>query len=282
MKATATREHPPALHVEVHGDHGDPLILLHGFGATGFTWRYWIRGLARDRRVYVVDLKGFGRSPKPRDGRYSPHDHADAVCRMVEDHGLERFTLIGHSLGGGVALLTALRMLDAGQSDRVKALVLVASAAVPQNLPRFIGLARLPVFGVATLGSVPPRHLVRWVLRQIVHDRSVVAGDWVDGYAMPLATPDARYGVLATARAIIPPDVDEIVRRFPELRIPALLLWGRHDRVVPLWVGERLAAGLPQARLEVLEDCGHMPPEELPAESLALVTRFLEGVEAAP
>jgi len=172
--------------------------------------------------------------------------------------------------------------LDAGHSDRVKGMVLVASAAMPQNLPRFIGLARLPVFGVVTLGSVPPRHLVRWVLKQIVYDRAVVTSDWVEGYAMPLATPDARYGVLATARAIIPPDVEEIVRRFPDLDVPALLLWGRHDHVVPLWVGERLAASLPRATLKVLDDCGHMPAEELPDASLELVTRFLEGLEAAP
>ena len=282
MKGQAATDPVPTLHVDLRGSHGDPVILLHGFGATGFTWRYWAPGLARDHRLYVVDLKGFGRSPKPRDDRYSPHDHAEAVCRMVEDHGLDRFTLVGHSLGGGVALLTALRMLDAGHSDRVKAMVLVASAAMPQTLPRFIGLARLPVFGVVTLGSVPPRHLVRWILREIVYDQAVVTSDWVEGYAVPLAAPDARYGVLATARAIRPPDVDEIVRRFPELDVPALLLWGRHDRVVPLWVGEKLAARLPRATLEVLEDCGHMPAEELPDESLEVVTGFLDGLEAAP
>jgi pimeloyl-ACP methyl ester carboxylesterase len=256
-------------------------VLLHGFGATGFTWRHWTPVLEKSHRVFVTDLKGFGASPKPRDGRYSPHDHADAVCRLLDDHGLDRVTLVGHSLGGGVALLTALRLLDRGELRRVRGLVLVASAALPQAVPRFIRLARVRGLNLVGLGTVPPRHVVRCVLRQIVFDRGVVSRDIVEGYAQPLSQPNARLALLETARQIVPPDVERIVERYPELDVPALLIWGRYDSVVPAWVGEQLADRLPDARLTLLERCGHVPPEEQPAESLAPVSRFLASIVGA-
>ena len=81
---------------------------------------------------------------------------------------------------------------------------------------------------------------------------------------------------------IIPPDFEKLTRRFPEIDLPTLLLWGRHDWVVPLNVAERLLAALPKARLEVMEDCGHLPPEELPKESLEIVLKFLRGEGEAP
>ncbi len=74
----------------------------------------------------------------------------------------------------------------------------------------------------------------------------------------------------------MPDDLDALNARFPELDVPTLLLWGRHDRVVPLWVGERLASDLPRAELQIFERCGHMPPEELPEETLEAVKAFLD------
>ena len=76
---------------------------------------------------------------------------------------------------------------------------------------------------------------------------------------------------------IIPPDLAELTKRIPEIALPTLLLWGKRDWVVPLEVAERLLAALPRARLEVLEDCGHVPSEELPKESLEIVLKFLRG-----
>lgn len=280
MRSRAEGHCPPRLYVEEHGT-GEPLLLLHGFGGSGFTWRHWVPTLARTHHVHVADLKGFGRSPAPRDDRYSPHDHAAAVHELLDERALHGVTLVGHSLGGGVALLTALRLLDAGVLQRLRALVLIASAAFPQRLPRFIGMARLPPIPVSGLRRSPPRGLVRLVLRGIVHDKACVTRDMVDGYALPLAEPGARYALISTARRIVPPDVDRIVARYPELDLPAKLIWGAHDRVVPPWVGERLAATLPRADLAMLDECGHLPPDEAPHRSLKMVSEFLEALNDA-
>ena len=78
-------------------------------------------------------------------------------------------------------------------------------------------------------------------------------------------------------RNIVPDNLDELALRYPEIEIPTFLLWGDHDSVIPLWVGERLADELPNAALTVLDACGHVPPEEKPEESLAAFEAFLDA-----
>ena len=262
------------LHVEEYGEGPRQIMLLHGFGANSYTWLGWIGPLAKNHRVWSVELKGHGSAPAPPDDLYSLHDHADLVHRLVLQKDLRQLTLVGHSMGGGVALLVALRLLDEGRLER---LVLVSSAAYPQRLPPFIALAargRLAEWG---LRFFPKRVLIRWVLRSIVFDREGVTDAQVAAYAEPLYSPAHRTALIKTAGGIIPPDLAEITKRIPEIELPTLLLWGRHDWVVPLEVAERLLKALPKARLEVIEDCGHVPSEELPKESLEIVLKFLRG-----
>ena len=153
----------PPLDVERHGQ-GPPLVLLHGFGASRFTFRHWVEPLARTHTVYLVDLFGFGAAPPPPDGRYGPVEQADAVVRWLRREELRGVVLIGHSLGGGVALLVALRLAELGESDRLRALVSIAGPAYPQAIPRYIGLARVPLLGRLLFGLAGPERIVRKVL----------------------------------------------------------------------------------------------------------------------
>ena len=262
------------LHVEEYGDGPRQIMMLHGFGANSYTWRGWIGALAKNHRVWSVELKGHGSAPAPPDDLYSLYDHADLVHRLILQKDLRQLTLVGHSMGGGIALLVALRLLDEGRLER---LVLVSSAAYPQRLPPFIALAargRLSEWG---LRFFPKRLLIRRVLRSIVFDPQGVTDAQVTAYAEPLYSPAHRTALIKTAVRIIPPDLAELTKRIPEIALPTLLLWGKRDWVVPLEVAERLLAALPRARLEVLEDCGHVPSEELPKESLEIVLKFLRG-----
>jgi len=273
-------EYALPLHVECHGNGGSSLVLLHGYGGSAFSWRYWIPSLAERHEVWAVDLKGHGSAPAPPDDRYSPHDHADLIYRFIIQKDLRDVTLLGHSMGGGIALLVAFRLLQQGRLAR---LVLVSGAAYPQRLPPFVKLARKGRWARWFFALVPKQRLIRWVLRSIVHDPSAITGAQVEGYAEPLRRASHRLALIKTALGIVPPDIDALTARYPDLDIPTLLLWGRHDRVVPLSVGERLLEVLPRATLEVLEDCGHLPPEELPKDSLQIVESFLKGdVSDAP
>ena len=130
------------------------------------------------------------------------------------------------------------------------------------------------------MAALGPRRVVAMVLRTVVFDKDAVTRTQVEGYADPLRKQRARQSLLWAAAQIVPDDLDEITAHFPSLDVPVLLLWGRHDRVVPLWVGERLEQELPRATLEILEACGHAPPEELPGETLKKVVEFLDRTDS--
>lgn len=267
------------LHVEAHGREpgdGDTFVLLHGYGASSFSWRTWSPALERRGHVVNIDLKGFGSAPKPDDGRYAPTDQAELVHRLIRQRDLRDITLIGHSLGGGVALLTALHLLDDGD-DRLRRLVIVSGAAYLQRMPPFVGLARHARTSSALLRILGARRVIRWVLRTIVHDKEGVTRSQVEGYADPLRGADARRALITAALQIVPPDLDRYTARYREIDVPTLVLWGKNDRVVPPEIGRRLAADLPRARLVELEACGHIPAEELPRESLEALEAFLDA-----
>lgn len=272
------------LYVETHGlDPGegvDTFVLIHGYGGSSFSWRYWLPTLAERGHVVLVDLKGFGSAPKPDDDRYAPDHQAELVHRLVLQRDLRRVTLVGHSLGGGVALLAALR-LQAEPPSRLHRMVLVAGAAYRQKLPPFVALAHHPLLGRLLMKLLGPRRIVRWVLRTIVHDRSRITVGQIEGYAQPLVSRGAAAALIRSALQIVPDDLDDVIARYRTLDVPALLVWGREDRVVPLAVGERLARELPDATLVVLEACGHLPAEELPDESVGVLRAFLDRTGAS-
>jgi len=268
------------IHVETLGlepaPDVDTVLMIHGYGASAFSWRYWAPRLAKRAHVVLVDLKGSGSAPKPDDGQYRPEDQADSLHRLVIQRDLRRLTIVGHSLGGGIALLLALRLEDEKEA-RLARLVLVASAAYEQRLPPFVSLARHRWVGIGLFRLLGARLVMRKVLRSIVHDPLTVTDDQVEGYAAPLDGAGALRALIDSALNLVPEQIDAHNARFPELTIPVLILWGRYDRVVPLWVGERLLAALPNATLHIFEKCGHIPAEEVHEESFARLVSFLDA-----
>ena len=104
----ATTNKPINLHYKETG-RGDPILLLHGLGASSYAWRYVTPELAKNHRVIALDLKGFGLSDKPKDDKYSLFDQAELVDQFIQKHKLRRLTLVGHSFGGGIALALAIK-----------------------------------------------------------------------------------------------------------------------------------------------------------------------------
>lgn len=271
------------LHLTTVGT-GRPILFLHGFGMHSAVWRPWVEGLRDDHELHLLDLKGAGRAPGPDDGRYAPLDHADLVSRLVVELELREVTLVGHSLGGGVALLTALKLRDLGEGSRVARLASVAGVAYRQRLPPFVGLAELGPVADAAFALAPKRWLVRRVRKDVVYDPDAITPDEVEPYARPLRSRAARRALLATARQLLGPELEPWMERYRELDVPTLALWGAHDPVVPIAVGRRLVSELPRARMVVLERCGHIPTEERPRASLRAFRRFLHqtGPAAGP
>jgi pimeloyl-ACP methyl ester carboxylesterase len=255
---------------------GAPLLLIHGFGASTYTWRFVAPELARTHRVIAVDLKGFGQSDKPFDERYSVFDQAELLAQLIVEKDLRDLTLVGHSFGGGIALLLA---LEANQrlEGRITRLVLLDSIAYPQNIPVFFRMLDMPLVSQLGVRMVPPSVQTRVALKIAYLDDSKIDPDEVEIYAAPLKTAAGKHAIIHSARQIMPKDLAEISQRYGTIEMPTLILWCDHDRIVPLEVGLKLRRSLRNSTLRLIEDCGHMPQEEQPASTLALIKGFIGG-----
>ena len=260
------------LYKEEYGQ-GDPILCLHGLGANMFTWRHFIDPFSRYNKLILVDLKGFGRSAKPEDQRYSIHDHADAVYQLIRQNDWQKLTLVGNSYGGALALLLALR-LEEDAPSRLSKLVLIDAGAYKEFLPGYLKLMRT-FLGELMSFLLPARQTVKFVLNVSLYNKEKISEDQIKAYAGPLSDPGNRTALLETARQCIPPNADELVAKYKNISVPTLILWGRHDKVVPLKVGELLSQSLRNSVLEVFEECGHIPQEEQPEKTIARIYEFL-------
>jgi pimeloyl-ACP methyl ester carboxylesterase len=272
--ADANVEEPLQLNYEIHGN-GNPIIFLHGLGGSLYTWRHLIGPLAPHCRLILFDLKGSGQSPKPYDDKYSMFDQGELIYQFILQNDLHNVTLVGHSFGGGVALLVALRLTQR-HPCRLSQLILIDTVSYPQKLPGVIRMLRMPVLGWLGLHLIPDKTKVYNMMESLYYDDSKINWEDVEAYAAPLASPGAKYAFQQTARQIIPDNIDEITGMFSRINVPTLIIWGREDKIIPLENGLRLHQAIRYSRLVVIERCGHDPPDEKPGEVVAAIWKFLE------
>lgn len=257
---------------------GEVLLLLHGFGESHFTWRYLVDDLAKNHRVIMPDLKGFGASPKPRDGRYSIYDQALAVRQFIEQQHLHEVTLIGHSLGGGVALALALMAQRQPQTWHVKRLVVIDGAAYWQRLPSMLAELKRPVVGRLGVYLVSPVYQARKAYEFSFYNDRRIPAEGVQESAKNFAKPGARYVYLQSAKQLVPDDIREVSGQYSTIRVPTLIIWGDHDVVVPGRYARKLHQAIKHSRLEWIAQAGHMPHEEQPQEVLRVIQDFLSSL----
>jgi len=266
-------EAPVKLFYEEKGQ-GSPVLLVHGFGASTYTWRNIAPALAQTNRVIAVDLKGFGQSDKPFDERYSVFDQAELLKQLIIDNNLRDLALVGHSYGGGVALVLALDE-DPRLDGRISKLVLLDTIAYPQDIPVFFRMLDVPLFSHLGVRMVPPSVQTRIALRIAYLDNSKIDEEEVEMYAAPLRTAAGKHAIIHSARQIMPERLEEISARYASITMPTLIGWCDYDRIVPLDVGLKLRRTLPNAQLKIIEGCGHMPQEEQPEATLSVIQGFL-------
>ena len=255
---------------------GPPVILLHGFGASAYSWRFLGPALAADHRVFTLDLKGYGLSAKPEDGKYAISDQADMVAEFIRTRDLHDLVVIGHSMGGGVALMTYFKVAG-DEPARIKKLVLIDSAGYPQKMPWFIWLAKAPLLGSVGGKLVSPRFAAAQVLRKCYYNKDKITDKQIDTYAYYSSLPGAREAVVATAQQIEPEDIDTIIARYQTIKVPVLIIWGAEDEVVPVDVGRKFKRDIPDSQLVILPKCGHIPQEEEPGVTIRTVAAFLRN-----
>lgn len=267
---------PIKLYHEIYGQ-GDPLLCIHGFGASLYSWRHFIGPLAKDYQLILIDLKGCGKSPKPLDTKYSTQDHADLLYEFILEHDLRNLTLIGNSFGGALSLLLSLMLADAGESARLKSLILIDAGAYKEYIPAYLKLLSVPLLNLAVY-LVPSRLAVRAILRKAYYDPSKITEEQIAAYKAPIAAPGGKHALRETGKQLVPANFDELIKRYKDIKVPTLIIWGRQDRIIPLRVGELLDRDIANSTLKIIEECGHAPQEERPEETVPLVVEFLKGV----
>ncbi len=269
------------LHVVHHGSgDGVPVLLVHGVPTSSYLWRDVQRDLGHAHPTYAADLVGLGCSERPPGGRYDLATQARWLRGLLDDLGLERVAVVGHDVGGGVAV-----HLAALAPERVAALVLVDSPLHADTWP--IPLVRAlatPFAGEAQLAALRlvPGGAAKFL--GTLFGRGLHASELspraLDQYVAPLATAEGSRGMLALVRAFDPPAVEaafDLVRADPP---PSLVLWADHDVWFSTEYGRRVAGDLPGASFVEVADVGHFLPEDRPERVAEEVSGFLAELPA--
>jgi pimeloyl-ACP methyl ester carboxylesterase len=249
---------------------GKPLLLLHGFGSNSYSFHNIIEPLSKKYQIYNFDLKGFGNSPKPKDYRYSIYDQAVLVSKYIKDHNLTDITLIGHSYGGGVAL--SLALMD---QKNIKKMVLIDTAAYKQYIPSLIRKVQIPIFGPLAFYILPSLYEVEESYYYAFYNKNKIDKSVIKNITKSLNKENAKSAYLYAIDDLMPEDIEEISKRYKDIKIPTLIIWGENDVVIKKSKGYRLKRDLKNSKLKIIKNCGHIPHEEKPKIVLKYLLNFL-------
>lgn len=260
---------------------GPVLLLVHGIAGSCENWREVIEPLARHHTVIAPDFPGHGAS-QPGSGDYSIGALAGGLRDLLLALGHERATVVGHSLGGGVAMQLAYQ-----HPEMIERLVLVSSGGLGPEVSPVLRAAALPgadlfisvTAGVGQgIGSALGRGLGAIGLRP-----SADVAEIARGYAS-LEDPARRAAFLDTLRAVVGAGGQRVAagdRLYLAEAVPVLIVWGARDSIIPVRHGEDALRAIPGSRLEVFDDVGHLPQLEAPGRFIAVLERFLRETEPA-
>lgn len=240
------------------GGQGDPLVVIHGGGGGAEGWLQSAAELSRHYRVYVPDLPGFGDS-QPMDGNYGISEFVEFLEGFIHSLGLKRFHLVGHSIGGGIALHYALNF-----PHKIGKLVLVSSMCLGKEIALWVRILSSSTFfrslGVAAVAVLKA---IKWLVNLVYAPLKFVN---------PL--PRAKVN-LGSSMATLQKQTTVLVNQLSKLMIPTLLVWGANDSIIPVSQAYAAARLIPDCQLKVFEDCGHSVYRQKVKEFSHLLTDFL-------
>lgn len=266
----------------VKAGSGPLLLLIHGIAGSVENWQEVIEPLAQRHTVVAPSLPGHGRSA-PGAGDYSLGALAAGLRDLLVALGYERATLVGHSLGGGIAMQFAYQF-----PEITERLALVSSGGLGPEVSAVLRAAALPGAGLfigvtATLGSTVGSQVARGLA--VVGLRPTIdVAEVARGYAS-LVDHDRRVAFLSTLRGVVGTGGQRVSARdrfYLAEGMPVLIIWGARDRIVPVRHGEEAHAAIPGSRLEVFDNVGHLPQLEAPGRFITALEQFIGDTEPAP
>lgn len=248
---------------------GNPVVFLHGFPTSGHLWSDVVPLMPAGHRLVVVDQLGYGRSDRPLRRAVDVRAHAERVVALLDELRVERACLVGHGIGGGIAQSVAAR-----HASRVSHLCLVNSVAFNHWPTIEAKLARL---SLPLTRFLPPEILLAVLRRDLRRGYSdpTRAEHSLDHYLRPFANSDGRTALVAHIRALTTDETRALGEQLADIRVPTSVVWGQHDRAIPLWIGKRLQQSIPGATLDVIPGVRHFTPEEAPRQIADAVARLL-------
>ncbi len=263
-----------SVHVKTMGQGEPVFVLLHGFGASLYSWHAVMEPLSRLGRVIAFDRPAFGLTERPLawEGQnpYSPEAQAAMVLGLLDHFGVQQAILMGNSAGGTIAMQVAL-----AYPERVPALILVDPAVYNGGgAPAWVR-PLLTTPQMRRLGPLVARQVQRRgpdLLEQAWHDPARLQPETIELYKKPL---QAENWDLALWEFTLASRASGLAERLDELTLPVLVITGDDDRIVPTAESIRLAGELPDAQLAVIADAGHVPHEERPEAFMDAIKGFI-------
>jgi pimeloyl-ACP methyl ester carboxylesterase len=266
------------VHYKTYGQGEPVFILLHGFGASLFSWHEVTAPLSKFGTVIAYDRPAFGLTERPMEWEgenpYSPQAQVDLVIGLMDKLNIEKAILVGNSAGGTISMLTALQY-----PERIEALVLVdaavyAGGGAPSWVRPILKTPQMNRLGPLVARQIQARG--QEFIELAWHDPSKITPEILEGYQKPLRAEnwDKALWFLTLAS-----QESGLAERLPELTLPVLVITGDDDRVVPTEQSLRLANELSNATLNVITQSGHLPHEEHPVEFMQAVTEFLSTLK---
>ncbi|MFP3880388.1 MAG: alpha/beta fold hydrolase [Dehalococcoidia bacterium] len=273
-----TKEYAPGnvINLDGHQTHylesgeAEPLILLHGFGSDSYSWRNNMEALAAEFKVYAIDLWGCGystREPLP----YGYPLYVRQLRCFMDALRIERASLVGQSMGGGTAMKFATE-----SRNRVKSLILICAGGMPHKCLPAQQMLALPGLGELAL-SLPTDFVRKLIIRRVYLYRKEINKDYFDGLTWSQKIKGSNEAFLKILRLKFFHTLENEIRQLGEMEIPTLIAWGRHDKSIPLRIGQEMHRILKGSELEVFDHSAHEPHDEEPEKfnrvALAFLTR---------
>lgn len=254
---------------------GKPIVFVHGFASFSYTWFKLIENLPQNYRFVTLDLKGFGYSEKICDDNLSPFDQSIIVKEFISKLSLTDIILVGHSMGGEISVLS---LFDEEFRKIVSALILIDSAGLFERMPGFV--EEISAFSPSNpmLKIVDDRNLALYVLLQIFYDKDKITEETLLEYSKLLSFENYRNCLISAAKHIGIANEKFFRQKIQQLQIPSLVIWGEEDEVINVTDSYIFRDDL-KAELVIFPECGHSPQEEMPTETTAVISKFLNSIE---
>ncbi|WP_060678977.1 alpha/beta fold hydrolase [Virgibacillus halodenitrificans] len=245
-----------------------PILLLHGFVSSTYTFHQLMPLLKEKFSVIAIDLIGFGKSEKSTSFIYSYANYAKLIKECMDYFDIKKISIAGHSMGGQIALYTAKQY-----PEKIDRLVLLASSGyLPRAKKRLIFVSYLPFFHLFARRHVQKQGVAS-TLKNVLYNQEYITPELIDAYGAPLKEKNFYKALIRLLRYR---EGDLNQEALNQIKQPTLLIWGKEDKVVSLRVGMQLEKDLPHATLISYPDTGHLVTEERPEEVYRDIISFIK------